>query len=113
MHTSGRCTQFLLFGNRRHVRRQLLLAEVIGLILLGVTGHAQTVNVSRGASIQHAIDVAPEGAVIIVAPGVYREVLSITKVGITLRGVDSNATRTVIVFDKSAGTAGGTMKSAT
>jgi len=82
-------------------------------VLLAAPGHTQAVNVPRGASIQRAIDLAPEGAVITIAPGVYREVLSITKAGITLRGVDSNATRTVIVFDNSAGTAGGTIKSAT
>ena len=65
-------------------------------------------------SIQHAIDVAPaEGAVISIAPGTYREVLSITKPNITLRSPYSDASRTIIVFDKSAGTSGGTFRSAT
>ena len=65
-------------------------------------------------SIQRAIDVAPaEGAVISVAPGVYREVLKITKPNIHLRSPYTDPTKTVIVFDKSAGTAGGTFNSAT
>jgi polygalacturonase len=65
-------------------------------------------------SIQRAIDVAPEdGAVISVAPGVYRESLTIKKANLHLRGPYTDATKTVIVFDKSAGTAGGTLNSAT
>ena len=65
-------------------------------------------------SIQHAIDVAPpEGAVISIAPGTYREVLTITKPNITLRSPYDDPRKTVIVFDKSAGTSGGTFHSAT
>lgn len=65
-------------------------------------------------SIQRAIDVAPpDGAVISIAPGVYRETLKITKPNIHLRGPYDDPKKTVIVFDKSAGTAGGTLKSAT
>jgi polygalacturonase len=65
-------------------------------------------------SIQRAIDVAPpEGGVISIAPGVYRETLKISKPNIRLRSPYSDAKKTVIVFDKSAGTAGGTFNSAT
>jgi polygalacturonase len=65
-------------------------------------------------SIQRAIDVAPpEGAVISVTPGTYHEVLTIDKPNITIRGSYQDASRTVIVADRSAGTAGGTLKSAT
>jgi polygalacturonase len=65
-------------------------------------------------SIQRAIDVAPpEGGVISIAPGVYREVLKISKPNIRLRSPYTDAKKTVIVFDKSAGTAGGTFNSAT
>jgi polygalacturonase len=65
-------------------------------------------------SIQRAIDVAPAGgAVVSIAPGTYREVLTITKPNIRLRSPYQDASKTVIVFDKSAGTAGGTLKSAT
>ena len=65
-------------------------------------------------SIQRAIDVAPEGgAVISVAPGTYREVLTIKKSHIVLRGPYQDAGKSVVVADKSAGTAGGTLLSAT
>ena len=65
-------------------------------------------------SIQHASDIAPaEGAVISVAPGTYREVLTVTKPNITIRSAYDDASKTVIVFDKSAGTSGGTFNSAT
>ncbi|SRR5579884_727100 len=66
------------------------------------------------SSVQKAIDAAPaEGAVISIAPGTYREVLEITKSNLQLRGAGASPSDTVIVFDKSAGTAGGTMKSST
>jgi len=66
-------------------------------------------------SIQRAIDVAPAtGAVISVAPGTYHEVLSINKPKIVLRSPYEDASKTVVVADKSAGTsAGGTLASAT
>jgi len=65
-------------------------------------------------SIQRAIDVAPaNGAVISVAPGTYREVLTIDKPHIVLRGPYEDASRSVVVADKSAGPAGGTLLSAT
>jgi polygalacturonase len=65
-------------------------------------------------SIQRAIDVAPaDGAVISVAPGTYREVLTINKPNIVLRGPYEDAAKTVVVADKSSGTAGSTLQSAT
>jgi polygalacturonase len=65
-------------------------------------------------SIQRAIDVAPAtGAVISVAPGTYQEVLTINKPHIVLRSPYEDAARTEIVAGKSAGTAGGTLESAT
>ena len=66
------------------------------------------------ATIQAAIDAAPEkGALIVVAPGTYREVLTIEKNNIRLHGASKDAAKTVVVMDKSAGTAGGTLHSAT
>jgi polygalacturonase len=65
-------------------------------------------------SIQHAIDVAPDtGAVISIAPGTYRERIKITKPNIHLRSAYDDPKKTVIVFDDSAASAGGTTKSAT
>jgi len=65
-------------------------------------------------SIQRALDVSPAtGAVISVAPGTYHEVLTVTKAHIVLRSPYEDASKTVIVADRSAGTAGGTLQSAT
>jgi polygalacturonase len=65
-------------------------------------------------SIQRAIDVAPaSGAVISVAPGTYREVLTINKPHLVLRSPYADASKTVVVAGKSSGTDGGTLNSAT
>jgi polygalacturonase len=65
-------------------------------------------------SIQRAIDTAPaKGALVLVAPGTYREVLTIDKNNIQLRSANKDASKTVVVMDKSAGANGGTLHSAT
>jgi polygalacturonase len=65
-------------------------------------------------SIQRALDAAPKsGALVLVAPGTYREVLTIDKPNIRLRSANADATKTVVVNDRSAGANGGTLHSAT
>jgi polygalacturonase len=66
-------------------------------------------------SIQRAIDVAPAsgGAIILVAPGTYREVLTIDKPKIQLRSANRDASKTVIVYDRNATADGGTLNTAT
>jgi len=65
-------------------------------------------------SIQEAINSLPEtGGTIHVRPGTYREVVEISKANVRLIGDEKIPSTTVIVFDKSAGSAGGTFKSAT
>lgn len=66
-------------------------------------------------SIQQAIDAVPAGghATIAVAPGVYREVLTIDKPFIRLRSANPDPSQTTIVNDRSAGADGGTLHSAT
>ncbi|MGA7687285.1 MAG: pectinesterase family protein [Terriglobales bacterium] len=65
-------------------------------------------------SIQRALDAAPaDGAMLLIAPGTYRETISVTKPNIELRGSNPDASKTVIVFNKSAGSSGGTLHSAT
>lgn len=62
-------------------------------------------------TVQAAVDAAPaSGAVIRIRPGTYREKLVVTKAHIQLRGTD--AAKTVLSYDDSSGTAGGTTKSA-
>jgi pectin methylesterase-like acyl-CoA thioesterase len=66
-------------------------------------------------SIQRALDMAPKtgGALLLVAPGVYREVLTVDKPNITIRSANPDASKTVVVNDRSAGQNGGTLHSAT
>jgi polygalacturonase len=66
-------------------------------------------------SIQRAIDVAPAtgGALIVVAPGTYREVLTIDKPNIQLRSSNPDARKTVVVNNRSAAANGGTAHTAT
>jgi polygalacturonase len=66
-------------------------------------------------SIQRALDAAPKvgGALVLVAPGTYREVITIDKPDIRLRSANSDASKTVVVNDLSNESAGGTVKSAT
>ncbi|HEY1648671.1 MAG TPA: pectinesterase family protein [Terracidiphilus sp.] len=64
-------------------------------------------------SIQRALDVAEPGAVLSVSPGTYREVLTVDKPNITIRSANSDASKTVVVNDRSAGQNGGTLHSAT
>ncbi|MGA2807852.1 MAG: pectinesterase family protein [Terracidiphilus sp.] len=65
-------------------------------------------------SIQRALDAAPkEGALVLVAPGTYREVLTVDKPNIQIRSANRDAAKTVVVNDRSAGANGGTLHSAT
>ena len=66
-------------------------------------------------TIQSAIDAAPDGggALVLVSPGTYREVLTIDKPDIQLRGSNPDASRTVVEFNKHAATDGGTFRTAT
>jgi pectin methylesterase-like acyl-CoA thioesterase len=65
-------------------------------------------------TVQGAVDAAPNtGTTIHIAPGTYREAVVIDKPDIRLIGGGSSSSDTVIVFDKSAGTSGGTLNSAT
>jgi pectin methylesterase-like acyl-CoA thioesterase len=64
-------------------------------------------------SIQRALDVAKEGQVLMVSPGEYREVLTVDKKNITIRSNNPDASKTVVVNDRSAAQNGGTLHSAT
>ncbi len=66
-------------------------------------------------SIQRALDMIPKtgGAVVSVAPGVYREVITIDKPNVTLLSANPDPAKTVVINDRSAGQNGGTLHSAT
>jgi pectin methylesterase-like acyl-CoA thioesterase len=64
-------------------------------------------------SVQQAVNALPEnGGVIRIQPGTYREVVTIHKPHVRLEGDVKDPARVVIVFNKSHGTAGGTLASA-
>lgn len=65
-------------------------------------------------SVQSAVDALPQGGgTITIRPGTYREVVQISKPFVRLEGDRSDPSKVVIIFDKSAATAGGTLNSAT
>ncbi len=65
-------------------------------------------------SVQEAIDQLPEtGGTVRVKPGTYREVVEVKTPHVRLVGDPQNPASTVVVYDKSAGTAGGTFNSYT
>jgi pectin methylesterase-like acyl-CoA thioesterase len=81
-------------------------------------GQVKTIRVSRDgsgdfSSVQKAVDAAESGSVISIAPGIYREVVAVTKSNLRMRGTGADPRDTVIVFDKSAGSTGSTFRSAT
>jgi pectinesterase len=85
------------------------------LFLFAATAFAQPrpVTVNDAAGLQAALDAAgPEGAVIRLRPGIYRQVFTIAKPRIQLRGLGAKPQDVVVTFDNSAGTAGSTTKSA-
>jgi pectin methylesterase-like acyl-CoA thioesterase len=64
-------------------------------------------------AVQAAVDAAPlTGAAIHIRPGVYHEKLVVNRAHIQLRGTGTDASNVVLSYGDSAGTAGGTTKSA-
>ena len=85
----------------------LCLAADVGRSTVAADGSADF------KTVQSAVDAAPAGgAVIFIRPGIYREKLVVNKAHIQLRGTGSDASKVVLTYDDSAGTAGGTTKSA-
>lgn len=76
-------------------------------------GSARSAVVAPGASIQKSVDaLPPNGGEIRVKPGTYREVVTIRKPHVHLRGEDSDPSKTVIVYGNGPAQ-GGTFATAT
>jgi pectin methylesterase-like acyl-CoA thioesterase len=95
-----------------------LLAVV--LMVCGMAGAEGQKTITAGATgadfatIQAAVDAAPpEGAVIRIRPGVYREVVHVDKPKIQLRGEGDDWKKVVLVYRNSAASTCGTSCSAT
>jgi pectinesterase len=84
------------------------------LALLAPTPAAAAVIGAAPGALQAAIDrLPPQGGVVELAPGVYREKVAITKPHVRLHGLGRAPQDVVIVWSDGARTSGGTIKSAT
>jgi pectin methylesterase-like acyl-CoA thioesterase len=86
-------------------------------MLMSAAPEPVTLRVGSGAaytSVQAAIDALPAGGgEIRIAPGTYREKLTIARPHVTLRGSGRDAAAVVLVYGDSAKSVGGTVRSAT
>jgi pectin methylesterase-like acyl-CoA thioesterase len=101
-----------------------LVVAIAAGILLPYSAQAQTaakktlVVASDGSgqfkTVQEAVDAAAQGNVrIAIKPGEYRQVVAISANGVELRGLGKAPEDVVLVYDNSAGSAGGTGRSGT
>lgn len=92
---------------------------VMVVAMAGLAARAETVTVAAdGAAgfktVQAAVDALPDaGGVITIAPGTYREKVTIVKANVHLVGMGKRPQDVVLVFDANAGAYGGTGKTAT
>jgi pectinesterase len=71
-------------------------------------------SVANAGVIQKAVDaLPPSGGDVTLQPGTYREVVTIRKPHVHLHGADADPSKTVIVYNNTAGNSGGTFNSAT
>lgn len=106
------------YSRQRHAGcSRLVLASPLFIMLLGAAPGPVSLSVGPGAtytSVQAAIDALPAaGGEVRIAPGTYREKLTVAKPRVTLRGTGRNAAAVVLVYGDSAKSAGGTVRSAT
>lgn len=95
--------------------RAAWLVWMMGGVALGQAKPVVTVAADGSGlyrTVQEAVDAAPaQGAVIRIAPGVYREKLAVKTAGIEFRGMGKKPEEVVLTYDDSAKIAGGTGKS--
>ena len=105
----------------REFRGKAVLWGILGIAWMPMTAQIRPVKPvfrvgAKGAdqfrTVQAAVDAAPEqGSVIRIAPGRYREKITIAKDGIELMGTGTNAEKVVLTYDDGARFVGGTGKS--
>ncbi len=72
------------------------LVPILVLWLATAPAGAETFHVEAGGSIAEALEKAPPGSVVEVAPGVYHEALTVDTPGITLRGLVRGGERPIL-----------------
>ncbi|MBF7014206.1 pectinesterase family protein [Novosphingobium resinovorum] len=101
------------------MNHRLICAALVAPAMLSAPAMARTVHVDPAKAeafhtVQSAIDsVAAEGGKVLIAPGTYREKLTVSAANVTLAGTGRRPDDVVLVYGDSAMTAGGTFKSAT
>lgn len=101
------------------MKRLIHVAVLAAVALHGPAAFARTVyvnTVSKVAyhTVQSAIDaLSGEGGTVLIAPGSYREKLTVSSSNVTIEGTGRDPREVVLVYGDSAMTAGGTFKSAT
>jgi pectin methylesterase-like acyl-CoA thioesterase len=100
-----------------HSRLTLSITLLLASVPLSAQNGTSVLRVSADGvfkTVQSALDAAPaNGALILVAPGTYRELITVSKPNIRLRGAGTDPSQTVIVFDRAHSTVGTTIGSAT
>ncbi|HUD30758.1 MAG TPA: pectinesterase family protein [Novosphingobium sp.] len=101
------------------MNRLVHAALLAGAMLCGTGAVARTVHVDASKehafhTVQSAIDaLAGEGGTVLIAPGSYREKLTVAADDVTLAGEGRQPGDVILVYGDSAMSAGGTFKSAT
>ncbi|WP_407175781.1 pectinesterase family protein [Bradyrhizobium sp. STM 3562] len=98
-------------------RFQIAVTALAGYLQI-CAAHAEPILVSQFESsafhsVQAAIDALPGSGDILLAPGIYREKVNVTKPGIHIRGAGRRPDDTVVVYGDGAINVGGTLRSAT
>ena len=107
-------------SDRTTFRVAVMVVMLFAFTALGwAAGEKKTVTVAADGSgqfktVQAAVDAAPEGNIRIeIKPGEYFGLVNVSANGVEMRGLGARPEDVVLLYDNSAGTAGGTGKSGT
>ncbi|MGF7155544.1 pectinesterase family protein [Novosphingobium gossypii] len=100
--------------NHRLICAVLAASTLLNAPALALTVHVDPAKAGAFRTVQSAVDaIAIEGGTIRIAPGTYREKLTVSAANVTLAGTGKRPEDVVLIYGDSAMTAGGTFKSAT
>lgn len=100
--------------SRKLSPRRLVLISMFITSAASATEVTVSKNGGDFATVQEAVDSAPQGGITVrIEPGVYKEKIHITQPHVHLIGLGKRPGETVLTFNDSAKSAGGTSKSGT